>query len=184
MSRILRVIAAVIGAVVVLLLAAAIILPRIFRARMSHPGPIGARNVRMLNTAQVMYSSTYPEQGFAPNLAVLGPDRPDATNTDCQPSPTHACLIDAKIGCSKGTSSAWCADNLYRYNVQSSSSTPPYKDYWITATPLQPGPEKKNYCATPDAVLRSEQGAPLSRPYTLDECKRLQIDSSVTYRPD
>jgi hypothetical protein len=183
-SRRLQLIAAVIGAVTVLLLVAAIVLPRIFHGQMSHEGPIGAKNVRMLNTAQSIYSSTYPEQGFAPDLAVLGPGRADAENTDCQPSPVHACLINAKIGCSGGTGGAWCPDNLYRYNVQSSSSNPPYGDYWITATPLESGREKKNYCATSDdAVLRSKEGAPLSRPYTLDECRRLQIDSWVTYRP-
>jgi type IV pilus assembly protein PilA len=183
MRRRFRLMAIVIGALVMLVLAAAIVLPTLFRARMSDGGPPGARHVRTLATSEITYSSTYPEQGYAPNLAVLGPDRPDAERIGCRPSTAHACLIDPNLGCSNGTGLAWCADRVYRYNIQSSSLAPPYKDYWITATPLEAAPERKNYCMTSDAVLRSESGPPLSRPYTLAECEKLQIDFSA-YRPD
>jgi hypothetical protein len=177
----LRSAAIVIGSVAIILLAAAIIVPNVFRSRITDGGPVGARTVRMLATAQVSYSSTYPDQGYAPNLAALGPDRPDLT-IDCRPTPAHGCLIDSKIGCSSGKGLGWCADRVYRYNMQSSYSAPPYENYWVTATPLKADPENKNYCSTSEAVVRSETGPPLSRPYTLEECEKLQIDSSA-YRP-
>jgi len=176
MGRRLRLVAIVIGSLEVLLLAA-VVAPNFFRARMTDGQAPGARTVRTLATSQITYSSTYPDQGYAPNLATLGPDRLDFEN--CHPTPTHACLIDPKVGCGNGTGLEWCADNVYRYNIQSSSLAPPYKDYWITATPLEAGPKRKNFCMTSDAVLRSELGPQRSRPYTLSECEKLQIDSSA-----
>jgi hypothetical protein len=141
-----------------------------------HGGQPGAQVVRTLNTAEITYATTYPEQGYAPDLATLGPGRPEATNTGCQgPTTAHACLIDARVGCNAG-STAWCVSGPYRYSIQSSSSKPPYRDYWITATPIEARPEHKNYCSASDLVVRSEQSLPLSRPYTLAECLALKAE--------
>jgi hypothetical protein len=135
----------------------------------------------MLNTAQVTYSSTYPDQEYAPDLATLGPGFPASSIDNCHATPAPACLVDSKIGCSNGTALGWCADGVYRYNLQTSSPAPPYKNYWITATPLKADPENKNYCSASDAVLRSESGPPRSLPYTLEECLALSVDPS-SYR--
>ena len=176
-----RIAVAVICTAPVLVPAVMILLPKIFRAKMTDGGPPGAGNVRTLATSEITYSSTYPDHGYAPNLATLGPDRADGEN--CYPTPTRACLIDYKLGCINGTGLTWCASGVCRYNIQSSSFAPPYHDYWITATPFEAAPDRKNYCMTSDAVLRSESEPPLSRPYTLAECEKLQIDPSA-YRPN
>ena len=162
------------------LLSLAIVIPNLQRSRMSGPPTPGASTVRTLITSQIVYSTTYPDQGYAPSLAVLGPDIPDFSQ--CHPTKTHACLVDLKIACPSGIGTAWCAKGLYRYNIQSSSTEPPYKDYWITATPVQTNPKFRNYCSLSDAAVRSEQGAPLSRPYTLEECQALSYDPS-SYHP-
>jgi hypothetical protein len=126
--------------VIVVLLALAIVVPNLQRSRMGDPPTPGASTIRILNTSQIAYSTIYPAQGYAPNLAVLGPDMPDIPDAShCHPTKTHACLIDAKIACPSGIGTAWCANGLYRYNVQSSSTGPPYKDYWLTATPVSGG---------------------------------------------
>jgi hypothetical protein len=158
------------GVTIVVLLALAIVIPNLLRSRMHSPAP-GASMVRTINTSQVTYSTTYPDQGFASNLAVLGPDVPDYSQ--CHASPTRACLLDQKVGCAAGIGTAWCVYGAYRFSVQSSSTEPPYKDYWITATPVHANPELKNYCSLSDAVVRWEQAAPLSRPYSLEECQAL-----------
>jgi hypothetical protein len=67
----------------------------------------------------------------------------------------------------------WCVYGGYRFNVQTSSNDPPYKDYWVTATPIEANPKLRNHCSASDAVIRSEQAVPLSRPYTLEECQAL-----------
>jgi hypothetical protein len=165
---------------IVALLALAIAIPNLQRSRMGDPPTPGASTIRMLNTSQIVYSTTHPDQGYAPDLAVLGPDIPDSSH--CHPTKTHACLIDPKIACPSGIGTAWCVNGLYRYNIQSGSNEPPYKDYWITATPVQAGSKFRNYCSLSDAVIRSEQGAPLVRPYTLEECRSLSVDPS-SYHP-
>jgi hypothetical protein len=159
---------------ITVLLALAIVIPNLQRSRMSGPPTPGASTVRTLNTSQVTYSTTYSDQGYASNLAVLGPDIPDYSQ--CHPKQTHACLIDPRVACPSGIGNAWCANGLYRYNIQSSSTEPPYEDYWTTATPVRANPKlnEKNFCSGPDAVVRSEDGPPLSRPYTLTECLALK----------
>src|ERR1700729_3462283 len=93
------------------------------RPRMSGPPAPGASMVRSLNTAQITYSTTYPKRGFAPDLAALGP----GSNGICDPS--NACLMDADVACPTGTGEAWCVKGMYRFNIQSNSNEPPYRDY-------------------------------------------------------
>jgi hypothetical protein len=162
------------------LLALVIVIPNLQRSRMSGSPTPGASMVRTLNTSQIVYSTTYPDQGDAPNLAVLGSHIPDYSQ--CHPTQTHACLVDAKVACPSGIGTIWCSNGLYRYNIQSSSTESPYKDYWITATPVQANRKFRNYCSLSDAVMRSEEGAPLSRPYTLEECQALSYDPG-SYHP-
>jgi type IV pilus assembly protein PilA len=156
------------------LLLLAIVIPNLQRSRMSGPSTPGVSILRTLNLSQIVYSTTYPDQGYASNLAVLGSEVPDFT--PCHPTQTHACLMDAKTACPSGIGTAWCVNGLYRYNIQSSSTEPPYRNYWITATPVQANPKFRNYCSLSDAVIRSEQGTPLDRPYTLEECHSLAAD--------
>jgi hypothetical protein len=109
--------------------------------------------------------------GYAPNLAVFGP----ANNGNCNAD--RACLIGSGLACAEGIGEGWCEQYGYRFNVQSSSAHAPYGDYWATATPVRPDLGLKSYCTTMDAVIRSEQTNPLSRPYTLDECKALRPEN-------
>ena len=148
------------------LISLAIVIPNLQRSRMSGPSA-GASTVRSINTAQITYATTYPKIGYAPNLAVLGP----AESGNCDSS--HACLLDLVTACPQGIGEGWCVKDFYRYNIQTSSTEPPYRDYWITATPIRPDPTGRNYCSASDAVIRSEQAAPLSRPYTLEDCQAL-----------
>jgi hypothetical protein len=155
-----------------ILLALAIIIPNVQRAKMSHGGNPGASTLRTINTSEVMYATTYEKIGYAPNLRILGPaDREE----ECGRS--HACLLDSVTSCPEGTGQGWCVRDSYRYNIQSNFTEPPYRDYWATATPIRPNKNLKNYCSGPDAVIRSEHAAPLSRPYTLAECLGLREDA-------
>jgi hypothetical protein len=158
-----------------ILIGLAIVIPNLQRSGMGDR-TTGASTVRTINTAEITYATNYPKIGYASNLAVLGP----AEGGNCNSS--HACLVDEVVACPRGTGQPWCVKGAYRFNIQSSSSEPPYKDYWITATPVQANPEFRNYCSLSDAVMRSEQGAPLSRPYMLEECQALSYDPG-SYHP-
>ena len=166
------------GIAVVILLGAAIVVPNLFRAKMAaDPPPYGqgAWFVRTINTSQVTYSINFEQIGYAPGLAALGP----ASAGEC--GPEHACLLDGKLGCARGVGQQWCAYEGYRFNLQSSSTKPPYRDYWVTATPIEANPKLKNYCSAEDAVIHIESAAPLRRPYTRAECLAIPPDPDGYY---
>jgi len=124
---------------------------------------------RTVHIAEETFAHTYPEIGYARNLTVLGNGRPPCT-------PSHACLLDNVLACPEGTRAGWCSRGGYRYNVQSNSNRPPYKDYWLTATPIERDPKLKNYCMGSDGRVRVGGSQPLKGPYTLEECLALPID--------
>jgi len=167
-------------------------LPYFLRSRMTYCVRDAPATIRTLNTVQTTYISTFPDAGFAPNLAVLGGWSSD--NRCLGPSPAHSCLIDSVLGCSAGVGQVWCTyTNGYRYNIQRTSPSATEQNYWITATPIDPKPVEvertwidwlfgrlvrkskplKNYCSTGEASVRAEEGPPLSVPYTLAQCERL-----------
>src|SRR6202020_1520964 len=124
--------------VIGLLLLLTIILLRLFSS-FKNPTTRRASVIRTIHTAEATYHTSYPPVGYAPNLWVLGP----ADSRNCDSS--HACLLDAVVSCSTGTGQGWCRKGLYRYNIQSSSTKAPYKDYWLTATPIDATSKLRSY---------------------------------------
>jgi hypothetical protein len=150
--------------------AAVIILPNVLRSKGTFCPITGASMLRIINTSQVTYATKYEKNGYAPTLAVLGP----AGTGEC--GPEHACLLDAKLACPEGAGQGWCVEYGYRFNLQTLSTEPPYKDYWVTATPVRPDSKLGNFCSTADVVVRFDKSAPLSRPYTFEECSALPAE--------
>lgn len=156
--------------VVVVGLALAFLIPDLLRSRMTADPPPNAEGswyIRAIHTSEVTYATNFQRIGYAPNLAVLGP----VGAGEC--GPERACLLDGKLGCAEGVGEQWCVYAGYRFNVQSSSSKAPYKDYWVTATPLEANPKLKNYCSTDDVIVRVGSNSPLRVPYTREECLAL-----------
>jgi hypothetical protein len=123
--------------------------------------------VRTLNTAEVVYATTYPSAGYAGTLPVLGSGTAggncsDATKVD----PSHACLVEGALACA----SASCVKSGYQFSIISSSKASPTPDYTITATPTSAANGRKNFCSTSDAVIRVQVGPPLNQPVTQQEC--------------
>ena len=158
---------------------AAIAIPNLLRARISANEASAASTVRTINTAQITYSSSYPEQGYARGLATLGPG-----SNGCSGSGTaeHACLLDSQLGQANCTSGVWCQKNQYKFSISSNCSLARVGDqqqgsesacteYVIAATPINSNVGHRNYCSASDAVIRSRSGEPLSTPPTLEECQ-------------
>jgi hypothetical protein len=170
-------------------------LPYFLRSEVVGCGGDAPATVRMLSTAQTTYTTNFPDAGFAPNLAVLGGW---SHEHGCSgPSTDHACIIDRILGCSEGVGQGWCSyTNGYRYNIQRTLPSVPDQDYWITATRIEANPVQvkrswsdwlfrrpvkkdkrlRNYCASGDGSVRSEEGPPLTVPYTQVQCARLPLD--------
>jgi len=166
----------ILGGIFLVFVAAVIILPNVLRSKGTFCPITGASTVRTINTAQVTYATNYEKIGYAPRLAALEP----AGTEEC--GPEHACMLDAKLACTGNSGQGWCEYEGYRFNIQTSSSEPTYKDYWVTATPIEANPKLKNYCSADDAVIHIESAAPLKRPYTRAECLAVPPDRNG-YRP-
>jgi hypothetical protein len=152
-----------------------------------------AGTVRTLTTAELVYAETYPRVGYAPDLAALGLPEDRAL------SAARSGIVDSRLGCSGGIGQGWRTKDWYRYNIQSSSRSAPYQDFWITATPLdvksleverrwtdwllrrpvQKSKPLRNFCALPDGYVRGEEAPPLKTPYTKSECERLPLLGDV-----
>jgi hypothetical protein len=149
------------------MMVAAIAIPNLLRARMAANEGSAAATIRTLNIAQINYEGSYPQKGFAPDLASLGPD-PKATNTT---TPQHADLIDSTLGNPSCTSGAWCIKTGYRFSITAACKLQMCREYVITATPVNTSSGMRNLCSTSDAVVRFQVGAPLTSPVRAAECR-------------
>ena len=75
--------------VAIILIIAAIAIPNLLRSRMAANEASAVGSIRTINTSNVTYSSTYPDIGFAPDMASMG-----GTAVPCVADNTHACLLD------------------------------------------------------------------------------------------
>ena len=152
-----------------ILLIAAIAIPNLTRSRMAGNESAAASNVRAINTSQVTYSTTYPTQGYARDLATLGPG-PSGTCSG-EGTAEHACLLDNILAGARCTEGQWCSKGGYKYTVSAVCDSGPCSNYVITATPIIFGSTgRKSFCATSDAVIRSRYSQSRSTPLTADEC--------------
>src|SRR5499427_5876297 len=126
--------------VAIILIIAAIAIPNLLRARIAANEASAVASVRTINTAEITYNSTYPTQGYAANLAALGPNA-----NPCDPSSTNACLIDSQLA--TGVKSG--------YNFAATGGAPQNganTNYFVTATPVtvnQTG--MRRFCSIDDA---------------------------------
>lgn len=129
--------------------------------------------VRGLNTAETRYRTTYPEVGYAPDIATLG-HGPDSTCDNTNPGTAkRACLIDDVIADQACTGTESCWKLGYAFIVQADKQKP-HQQYVITVTPIAPDAGPKSYCSTSDSVIRAETASTRrSTPYTAAECAAL-----------
>ncbi|HLJ28062.1 MAG TPA: prepilin-type N-terminal cleavage/methylation domain-containing protein [Candidatus Angelobacter sp.] len=140
--------------VAIILIIAAIAIPNLVRSRIAANNSAAASTIRTLNTAQATFSVTYPQAGFAPDLATLGP----GVATGCPAAgatSTAACLIDFVLGNTTGTTGAFNTKDAFKYEITGIGG-PPATDYVAFATPLGTSSGTNDYCSTSDAVVRSK----------------------------
>src|SRR6266704_1655591 len=154
-----------------LLITPAIVIPNLLRARMAANEAAAASTVRTLNTDQVVYSTNYPNKGYAVDLATLGPG-PSGSCTEGQGTAEHACLVDNVLGSTQCTAGSWCVKYKYNFSISTNcTGESECKDYVIVATPITRSSGTKSFCSTADAVVRFKSGMPLSTSVTAEECQ-------------
>jgi type IV pilus assembly protein PilA len=165
-----------------ILVFAAVLIPNLLRARISANESQAMSTVRTINTSQVTYSTTYPNKGYARDLATLG-----SGGNDCSSGGTaeHACLIDNVLGGASCTSGTWCQKGPYRYTISTNCAAPAAAgqeqgeqgeqsacaEYVIAATPILASTGSHSYCAVSDAVVRVRFGL-VPTPPSAEECQQ------------
>jgi prepilin-type N-terminal cleavage/methylation domain-containing protein len=126
--------------VAIILIIAAIAIPNLMRAKISANEASAVESLKTLNTAQISYSSTYPNVGYAATLAAL-------SGTNCNPpSSAGACLIDTQLA--SGTKSGYLI-------TLCCTSGNPVSTYQFRADPQTPNQSGVRYfCTFADGVLR------------------------------
>jgi type II secretory pathway pseudopilin PulG len=152
------------------LIAAAVAIPNLLRSRIAANESAAAATVRTVNTAQVAYSTVYPDRGYAPSLAAMGPPPGSDCSDNNDATAAHACMLDNVVGNAGCTSGKWCTKGGYRFSVRGVCVRANCKDYVVTATPLSKDTGTKSFCSVDDAVVRINMGAPLETPLTVAQC--------------
>ncbi|HLG77313.1 MAG TPA: DUF4190 domain-containing protein, partial [Ktedonobacteraceae bacterium] len=150
----------------------AVLIPNVIRARTAANESTALSMVRTLNTTQVTYQATYPQNGYATSISMLGHGSGAACNGAGDSSAEHACLLSGEIErCNQGGS---CILHGYRFTMQGDESQP-HQQYVITATPVVAGNTgRRSFCSTSDGIIRYEfTSTSRSAPYTAEECAEL-----------
>jgi len=131
--------------VAIILIIAAIAIPNLLRARIAANESSAAASSRTIATAQVSYNTSYPFNGYAASLAVLGP-----ADAGCSagPASTNACIVDFTLG--QGQKSG--------YTFSSAGATAiggAFTQYLTNAFPQTVSTTGvKGFCAVEDNVVR------------------------------
>ena len=138
----------VIVVIAVIMIIAAIAIPRLLKAKMVANESAAVASLRAISTVQIAYDATYA-QGFAPTLASLGP--PPAP----PPTPLKADLVDAVLasGIRNGYSFVYVAiDN---------GGTGKPDAFTVNANPVSPGQTGEKYFYVDQTnVIRYKFGGP------------------------
>jgi type IV pilus assembly protein PilA len=133
--------------VAIILIIAAIAIPNLLRSRMAANEASAVGSVRSINTAEVTFSATYPNVGFATALSALtGSAATCATATGA--TSTNACLLDSVLG--SGTKSGY----NFALGAGTGSGTP-QPTYVINANPVVRGQTgQRSFFSDQSGVIR------------------------------
>jgi type II secretory pathway pseudopilin PulG len=153
------------------LIVAAVAIPNLLRSKVAANEASAVGSVRTINTAQVMYAATYPNRGFAQNLASLGNDPKGPENYSTE----HAGMIDGSLANESCRAEGWCTKSGYLFQVKTTCKAKNCSEYVIIATPVSASTGTRSFCSTSDGVLRFHtEDHPLSEAPSAAECKGWQ----------
>jgi prepilin-type N-terminal cleavage/methylation domain-containing protein len=126
--------------VTVILIISAIAVPNFLRSRQRANEASAVASIRIVNTAAVTYSMTYPDLGYPAQLTTLGGANP------CTASSTQACLMDDLLA--QGVKSGYSF-------VLTGDGAVPSVSYTVTGTPQAVGSSgQRMFCTDQTGVVR------------------------------
>ena len=131
--------------VAIILIIAAIAIPNLLRSRIAANEASAVGSIRSINTAEVTYSSTYPDTGFSADLASLGGD---ASTCATAADKDAACLIDSVLA--SGTKSGY----TFTY-TQTAGDTGPSVAYSVVGKAVAQGQSgQRSFYSDQSGVIR------------------------------
>ena len=149
------------------LVAAAVAIPNLLRSRIAANEASAVATLRTAVTAEVTYAAAYPERGYAPDLASLGPNPRGTASYTLD----HGGIIDASLGNPSCTSGAWCTKSGFRFSLAAGCRGKLCTDFVIVGTPISANTGERSFCSTSDGVIRSKTGPPVIAPVSISECR-------------
>jgi type IV pilus assembly protein PilA len=139
--------------VAIILIIAAIAIPNLIRSRMAANEASAVASIRTVNTAEVVFSTTYALPGlFSAALADLGDGAGTCANPATPPTATNACLIDNALA----TATAAPGKSGYVFTY-----TNPVGRYTISAAPLTPNSTGvRGFFSDQSLVIRAANPSP------------------------
>jgi type IV pilus assembly protein PilA len=135
--------------VAIILIIAAIAIPNLLRSRMAANEASAVGSLRTINSAEVVYSTTYPTTGFAALASLGGSAAACATATGA--TSTAACLIDNVLASAAVKSG-------YAFAAVAGAGTPAVT-YTATALPSVVGQSgQRAFCSDQSGVVRYNAG--------------------------
>ena len=119
--------------VAIILVIAAIAIPNLLRSRIVANQASAVGSLRIINTAEITYSSTF-NRGYSPDLVSLGPP------SSGSPTASAAGLIDSVL--------AGGVKSGYQFVYSATSTGGIYSAYQVNADPLTVGSTGQNYYFT------------------------------------
>jgi prepilin-type N-terminal cleavage/methylation domain-containing protein len=124
--------------VAIILVIAAIAIPNLMRSKMAANESSAVGSLRTINTAEITYSTTYPETGFG-NLSVLG-------GTSCgSATSSAACLIYNVLA--SGTKSG------YNFSATAGSGSPVVTYTFLATAVAQDQSGQRSFCSDQSGVI-------------------------------
>jgi type IV pilus assembly protein PilA len=141
--------------VAVMLVLTVIAVPNLLRSKMSANEASAVNTVRQVSNAEMSYSSSYPEVGFAPDLASLG-----GPFSGCNPSAATACILDGAVSSGNKNGYKFFAAGFIAPDGVANTT------FVASSAPLNFGRTGvRNFCiATDDGSVRQRQGTPGGTP--------------------
>jgi prepilin-type N-terminal cleavage/methylation domain-containing protein len=136
--------------VAIILVLAVIAVPSLLRSKIAANEASALQTVRQIATAEMSYSNSYPDVGFAPDLASLG-----GPVSGCSPTAAHACILDSVV--SSGNKGGY---NFFAAGF--TSAGPIYTSFVASSAPQVFNTSGvRMFCiATDGGAVRSRVGAP------------------------
>ncbi len=143
--------------VAIILIIAAIAIPNLLRARIAANESSAVSSLRSVNTAEVGYTTSYPQVGYSATEVLLGPGGGATACPAGGPAIANACLLDAALA----NNVALGGKSGYRIaEVGAGAVGPILTTYGVGAAPVtfnQSG--VRQFCSFEDGVLRQDPNA-------------------------